>query len=149
MASTLTLLHENLKLAQASAAVLQESCLRAQPLLASPKTDLSPGERETLEALTARFARLADFLVQRLFRTLDEHELVSEGTVLDCLNRMEKRGIIPSTQTFRDIRALRNEIAHEYLIEKSDSVVRESLEKSAVLFQALASFEAYCTRKGY
>ncbi len=138
---TLTLLEENLKLARASRTVLQESYDRAGPLLRSKKAELDIGERETLEALTARFARFADFLVQRLFRTLDEHELVAEGTVLDCLNRMEKRGIIPDVQVFREIRQLRN--------ERSDEVVSQAHEKTPLLFQALVAFEDYVRLKKY
>jgi uncharacterized protein YutE (UPF0331/DUF86 family) len=143
----LTLLQEHLKLAQASADVLKESYDRAQPILESKKTKLTPAERETLEALTARFSRLTDYLVQRLFRTLDQHELTDEGSPLDRLNRFEKRGIISSTQTWREMRELRNEIAHEYLIEKSDHVVQDAFQFSAELFSALENFKKYIKQK--
>lgn len=148
-AATLILLTENLKLARASRDVLRESFDRAAPILSGKKQQLDAGERETLEALTARFARFSDFLVQRLFRTLDEHELVAQGTVLDCLNRMEKRGIIPSVDSFREIRSVRNDIAHEYLIEKSDDVVRDAYQKSPLLFGVLDQFEAYLRDQKY
>ncbi|MEN9723681.1 MAG: hypothetical protein RJB38_1667 [Pseudomonadota bacterium] len=145
----LVLLEEHLNLAKASSQVLMESHARANPLLNPPQETLTPGDRETLEALTARFSRLSDFLVQRLFRTLDEVEMQSQGTVLDSLNRMEKRGIIESVERFREIRALRKEIAHEYLIEKTDRVVRDAFDQSQTLFDSLARFEAYARSRGY
>jgi hypothetical protein len=145
----LILLEEHWKLARASAEVLRESHQRAQPLLAPPKALLSAGERETLEALTARFSRLSDFLVQRLFRTLDEVEMGLPGTPLDTLNGMEKRGIISSVADFRKIRATRNAIAHEYLIEGSDAVVHEAYQQTEALLDSVERFTAYARSKGY
>ncbi len=37
---------------------------------------LPPEQLERLESLTSRFARLADLLIQRMFRLIDEIELV-------------------------------------------------------------------------
>jgi hypothetical protein len=148
-AAILVLFEEQLRLARASAQVLLESHSRAQALLLSTKDGLTPAELETLEALTARFSRFSDYLVQRVFRTLDEVEMGASGTALDSLNRMEKRGIIDSVDQFREIRALRNEIAHEYLIEPTDRVVRESFEKTPILIAALEKLEEYSRRAGY
>lgn len=74
---------------------------------------------ESLDALTSRFARLSDILVQKVFRLIDRLDLEDEGTVRDRINRAEKKGLISSADRFTDIRFLRNEIAHEY---KSDSL---------------------------
>lgn len=139
------LLQEQLALAEAARAVLNESYTRAAPILATTAQSvaLSAEQRETLEALTARFSRFGDFLLQRLFRTLDEYELTAEGSLLDRLNRFEKRGIIASAADWRQIRELRNEIAHEYLIEKSDRVVSEAFQKVPTLFAAFDEFKRY------
>ena len=65
------LISEQLKILAAAAQVLRDSYNRVGPLLSSAKTDLDVSEKESCEALTARFARLCDFLFQRVFRTVD------------------------------------------------------------------------------
>jgi hypothetical protein len=69
---------------------------------------LTDAQLERLEALAARFARLSDILIQKLFRAVDAIELVDEGTLLDRLSRMEKREVIQSAIEWRHIRELRN-----------------------------------------
>lgn len=81
------------------------------------QTDLPPEKLERLESLTSRFARLADLLIQRIFRLVDEIELVSAGTVRDRIERAEMRGWANASQLVK-IRELRNMIAHEYAAEK-------------------------------
>ena len=88
------LLRDQLALMQAAAQVLEESRARVAVLGDRLGGDLSVGERESCEALTARFARLNDFLVRRVLRTLDQIELMDEGTPLDRLQRAEARGLI-------------------------------------------------------
>ena len=62
---------------------------------------------------------------------------------------MEKRGIIESVADFREIRALGSEIAHAYLIEKTDRVVWDAFEQARILFDALARLESYTKSKCY
>lgn len=81
------------------------------------KTDLPPEQLERLESLTSRFARLADLLIQRIFRLFDEIELTGMGTVRDRIERADKRGWADASQLVK-IRELRNMIAHEYAAEK-------------------------------
>ncbi len=89
--------------------------------------ELTVGERESCEALTSRSARLNDFLLQRVLRTLDEIELIDEGSPLDRLQRAEARRLIPSAERWRELRLLRNAIAHDYLVESADRILHESL----------------------
>ena len=81
------------------------------------QSDLPPEKLERLESLTSRFARLADLLIQRIFRLIDEIELVGMGTVRDRIERADKRGWANASQLVK-IRELRNMIAHEYAAEK-------------------------------
>jgi hypothetical protein len=106
-------------------------------------------EKETLEALTSRFARLSDIFFQRLFRNLDQVELIDEGTNIDQLNRMEKRGVIVSAELWKQVRQLRNSIAHENLIQASDSVVLESIQYGQELLDTVERFTRYAQSKGY
>ncbi|MGK5086079.1 hypothetical protein WDW86_00840 [Bdellovibrionota bacterium FG-2] len=137
----LTLLNEQMVLAVTAAAALRESVERSSKVLArlasQPASSPAIEERETLEAATARFSRLSDLLFQRLFRTLDQVELNDEGSHIDRLNRMEKRGVISSAAEWRMLRQLRNDIVHEYLIEASGRVVHEAIRMAPELLNTV------------
>lgn len=78
----------------------------------------SEQESMDLEAMTARFSRLVDLFTSKLLRAIDAAELITDGTLIDVMNRAEKRGIIKSSESLRSLKELRNEIAHEYLLQK-------------------------------
>lgn len=145
------LLSDQLDLAKAAGRVLEESRSRADAVLLAAKDGLplSVGQRESCEALTSRFARLCDLLIQRLFRTLDQIELADEGTILDRLARAEKRGIVVSVEEWRELRELRNEISHDYLIESSDRVLTEAHRRSFQLLETVEKLSTYVRSKGY
>ncbi|MBI1860579.1 MAG: hypothetical protein HYR96_06655 [Deltaproteobacteria bacterium] len=143
------LIAEQLKIMDAAATVLSESAARVAPLFQQKKIDLSVEQRESCEALTARFARLCDFFFQRVFRTIDQIELTDDGTAIDRLNRAEKRGLIGSAALWRQLRELRNDIAHEYLIERSDRVLAEALQYAAELIETARRVREYIALKGY
>ena len=82
---------------------------------------MPPEELERLESLTSRFARLADLLIQRIFRLIDEIELTGTGTLLDRIYRAEKRGWVEASEMIK-IRELRNLIAHEYANDKMPEI---------------------------
>jgi hypothetical protein len=58
---------------------------------------------ESVEAFCSRFARTVDLLVNKLLRSLDRVELKPEGTLLDVVNRAEKRGFIKRAANFLSI----------------------------------------------
>ena len=146
-------LASQLSLMAAAASVLAESQSRVTVfkdlLTADDTASLSAGQRESCEALTSRFARLNDFLVQRMFRTIDRLELIDDSSVIDRLERAEARGLIDSAERWRQLRMLRNEIAHDYLIEAADRVLHEALEASTELLQTAGRVQAYVREKGY
>jgi uncharacterized protein YutE (UPF0331/DUF86 family) len=69
---------------------------------------------ESTEAFTGRFARSVDLLVNKVLRSLDRVELNSEGTLLDMINRAEKRGLVDHAEELREMKDVRNMIAHDY-----------------------------------
>jgi len=143
------LLKDQLGLMQAAAQVLEESRSRVAVFANRLGSALTVEERESCEALTSRFARLNDFLVQRIFRTLDQVELADEGTVLDRLQRAEARGLIDSAHRWREIRLLRNAIAHDYLIESADTVLADALAAAPELAETVQRVLRYVTMKRY
>ena len=84
-----------------------------------------------------------------MFRTLDQIELADEGTVLDRLQRAEARGLISSAERWRELRLLRNAIAHDYLIESADRVLREALTAAPELIETAECIGRYVHAKGY
>ena len=68
---------------------------------------------ESAEAFTGRFARSVDLLVNKVLRALDRVELKPEGTLLDVVNRAEKRGLVERAEELREMKDVRNMIAHE------------------------------------
>lgn len=113
------LLREELAHLQLAADHLQYSIERCRDLLGQEAW--SPEQLERVESFTSRFARLADLLTQRVFRLIDEIELIGGGSLLDRIYRAEKRGWVEAAQLIR-IRELRNLIAHEYATEKMPEI---------------------------
>ena len=104
---------------------------------------LSEEEMESLEALTSRFSRLSDIIIQKVFRSIDILDLDDEGTVRDRINRAEKKGIIKSADDFIDIRILRNEIAHEYKSETIYFIFSKVLKLSPALLESVDTIMTY------
>ena len=69
---------------------------------------------ESAEAFTSRFARSVDLLVNKVLRSLDRMELSPEGTLLDIIRRAEKRGLLGRADELREMKDVRNMIAHDY-----------------------------------
>ena len=109
------LLQEELVGLQLAAGHLGYSMERCLNLM--DRQELPPEQLERLESLTSRFARLADLLIQRIFRLIDEIELTGSGSLFDRIYRAEKRGWANAAELIK-IRELRNLIAHEYATEK-------------------------------
>ena len=142
------LLTDQIALMRAAVQVLDESRIRVSAFADRLDNELTISERESCEALTSRFARLNDFLLQRVFRTLDQIELADEAA-LDRLQRAEARGLISSAERWRELRLLRNAIAHDYLIESADRVLRESLTAAPELIETAECIGRYVHAKGY
>ena len=113
-------------------------------------TELSDATSETLEvldkfeALTARFARFNDVLLQKVFRLIDDIDFDHSGTVRDRINRAEKKGLINDAREFMEIRELRNSIAHEYQPEALSVIFPQVVCYTPVLLQIAGNIRKYC-----
>ena len=95
---------------------------RVQPLLPLDGrgiTTLSPERRESLDALTARFARCQQ-MAGNAFKALALMEAESQPRFIDLLALMQKRGLIASIEAWDTQRDLRNAAAHVYLVTGAD-----------------------------
>ena len=67
------------------------------------------------ETLSSRFSRSINFLVRKVYRSIDEYEFETQGTLIDVVNRAHKRGLLDDIEEIRMIKEIRNSIAHEYV----------------------------------
>lgn len=91
------------------------------------KSEYTVEEFGKFETLCARYGRSIDFLIRKIFRTLDEYEFENQGTLIDVVNNAHKRGLFEDIEELRIMKDVRNTIAHEYieddLVEIFDEVL--------------------------
>lgn len=107
------------------------------------KEEYTFGELDKFEALTSRFARTSDMLIQKIFRLIDILELERSGSVIDRINRAEKRGLISSSEAFKEIRYLRNDISHEYIPTAIEQMFEKVLDLTPYLIDSVSRVKKY------
>jgi uncharacterized protein YutE (UPF0331/DUF86 family) len=110
------------------------------------KDHYTEDEFDDFENLASRYARMLDVILNKLFRSIDATELEDGGTLLDVVNRAEKRGIVDSAERVRDLKDLRNDIVHEYETDDLRSLFRQTLNATPELFSIEENIERYCKR---
>jgi len=111
------------------------------------KSEFSDRELREFESLTSRFARTVDLFINKSLRSLYKVELEDIGTVIDLLNKAEKREIIESAEVWRKIKELRNSIAHDYDVEDfANDIFKPALEYTPVIEKSIASLKSYCEK---
>jgi uncharacterized protein YutE (UPF0331/DUF86 family) len=128
--------------------LLKQSCdwLRhsyEQCILIGAKNEYSRDEFDKFENLTSRYARTTDMLINQTLRSLDTVELVDSGTIIDIMNRAEKRGIVESSQALHELKGLRNEIAHEYQITQIEQFFESVLKATPILLKVVGNLQFY------
>jgi len=111
----------------------------------SLKDTYSEEEFEAFEAMTSRYARTTDMLINKVLRSLDEVEYIDGGTVIDATYNAEKRGIADAHE-LRKLKDLRNLIAHEYVTEKIVRFFDKVLEFTPLLKIIIDRLNEYCSR---
>jgi uncharacterized protein YutE (UPF0331/DUF86 family) len=71
---------------------------------------------------------------------------MNSGSIIDAANGAEKRGIVDSVSKLRDLKDLRNEIAHEYETEDIRLLFSLVLASSSLLFEIADKTEKYCRK---
>jgi len=107
------------------------------------ESTIEPESMESLEALTARFARVSDILTQKVLKTIFLLLQEQPGSFIDQTNRAEKLQIIPDATQLQTIRELRNEIAHEYRVQSMEELYSDVLENSRILIATIEAVEQY------
>lgn len=103
-------------------------------------------EVDAFEALISRYVRAIDFIINKIFRTIDYLELEQGGTIIDLLNRMHQRGVIEDINLLREMKELRNEIAHEYANRQLQTIFQNVLQHTPNIFVLLEKSGQYCRK---
>jgi len=110
------------------------------------KTEYAIEEFDKFENLTSRYARTTDMLVNKVLRSIDTVELEDIGTIIDIMNRAEKRGIVSSAELLHTIKDLRNNIVHEYKIAEITRFFADVKKYTPLLLEIIQNVNAYCKR---
>ena len=110
------------------------------------KDSYTEEEYDDLETLTSRFARVSDIVIQKAFRSIDAVEFENKGTLIDVVNRACKRSLFESIEKLREIRELRNTIAHEYVQEGLAETFADVLKFTPDLFDITVQIKNYCKK---
>jgi len=84
---------------------------------AESATHLTSAQRRLLDQLAYRFAKLQDSMGEKVLNQaieLAEEPIAEDVTFAQKLQRLERLGAIESAAEWRELRELRNQIAHEY-----------------------------------
>jgi len=114
-------------------------------LSAATLADLDDDAVQDIDQFVLRFGKLQDVLGTRLFPVLLDvlQEPYEDRPMLDKLNRLEKLGLLESTEAWEKLRALRNHFAHEY---PDEPALRAAYLNQG--FDAAASIETILQRIG-
>ncbi|MEI6389170.1 MAG: hypothetical protein WCQ50_21405 [Spirochaetota bacterium] len=109
------------------------------------KEDYTEEDFDDFENLTSRYARTTDLITNKILRSIDAVEFLEPGSAIDAANRAEKRGIIESVAALRDLRDLRNDIAHEYETDDLRSLFSSVLSATPLVLETAERIASYCT----
>ena len=109
----------------------------------SIKNEYKIEEFGKFETLCSRYSRGIDFLIRKIFRTLDEYEFENQGTLVDVVNNAHKRGLFENIDELRIMKDIRNTIVHEYIEDELTQVFEEVLEYTEKLIEIIHSTLKY------
>jgi hypothetical protein len=95
------------------------------------------------ETLCSRYSRGIDYLIRKMFRTIDAYEFESQGTLIDTVNNAHKRGLFEDIEILRLMKDIRNTLVHEYIEDNLQNTFCEGLEYSLVLMEIMDSTKRY------
>lgn len=146
------LFHQNFGEAYRSAKLLMSSFERMKhliPLSVSSIKDLNPENLDMIDAFRVRFCDLQDSLGNKVFRSLLLLEEEQIGTGIDVINKMEKRGILESFDSFKKVRNIRNAFSHDYpdSDEAKIELLNDAYQNTRILIKILNNVIDYTTEK--
>ena len=98
------------------------------------------------ETLCSRYSRGIDFLIRKIFRSLDEYEFENQGTLIDVVNNAHKRSLFDSVDEIRIMKDIRNTIVHEYIEDELVDIFDEVLEYTEKLINIIKNSLDYINK---
>lgn len=138
-------LNENLALLEKAFTALAYSNDKCRAI--GEKSNYDMEEQESFEALTSRFARSADILTQKVFKTVFALLQENVKTIIDAGNLAEKLGIVDHADTILNIRELRNQVAHEYVNSDLNTLFMDVLRYVPVLEKVVINLKKYIDKE--
>lgn len=115
--------------------------------------NLSEDKAEHIDQFIFRFSKLQDAIGQKLFKAvlIELGEEVSSKSAIDMFNRLEQLEIINDYESWKELKDLRNDIAHEYEEEEDEAAEKLNLlfEKKSQLERYLNDIVTYLVKKGF
>ena len=132
---------------QRSLKSLQQSRDKTHQLL--QQSEFSFEELESIDSLTSKFSRTSDIYLQKVLRSI--WMLLRQDTVplIDLLNRAEKLMIIVSAEELLQMRDIRNQIAHEYLLEAFPELASEVVVMTTLLQKNIEQTERFLGQRAW
>ena len=138
------LLKENIKTLNLSANWVRRSYEQTHKIII--KENYTDEEFDMLENMSSRYARTTDMLVNKVLRTIDSYEYEDIGTIIDIMNRAEKRSLVSSAELLHRIKDLRNNIVHEYKISEIAKFFADILKYTPILLEIINNINKYCEK---
>ncbi len=110
------------------------------------KNSYSLDEIGKFETLCSRYSRGIDFLIRKVFRTIDAYEFENQGTLIDTVNNAHKRGLFEDIEELRVMKDIRNTIVHEYIEENLIDIFQEVLEYTTKLIDIIENTISYINK---
>jgi uncharacterized protein with HEPN domain len=129
-----------------------EKILPGLPIKPEKVFKLNDDETEHIDQFIFRFSKLQDSISQKLFKyvLMELGEDVSNKPAIDIFNRLEQLEIINDYDEWKELKNLRNDIAHEYEENENEAAEKLNLlfEKKTQLEKYLNDILKYLTNKG-
>jgi hypothetical protein len=107
------------------------------------KKEYTVEEFGKFETLCSRYSRSIDYLIRKMFRTIDAYEFENQGTLIDTVNHAHKRGLILDIEQLRVMKDVHNTLVHEYIEDALQDTFDEVLEYSVVLMEIMKRTQHY------
>jgi len=148
----LSIIQENLEIAKLNLERLKRAReeIKIKNLLES--LDIEDFESvKVIDTFIFRFIKLQDYLCRKLFRRFLDviGELFENMSFIDILDKLERLGIIESTEEWLEIRRLRNKLTHDYPqeLEEIKEEIKIAIDKVNILERAIINIEKYLSKR--
>jgi len=138
-------LEENIRLLEKQKSWLEISYQECNAI--GVKKEYSIDEFGRFETLCSRFSRSIDFLIRKFLRTLDAYEFETQGTLIDVVNRADKRGLFEDIKDIHMMKDIRNTIVHEYIEDELVEVFDELMIYVPKLLLVMSNTLQYANEK--